>query len=236
MPIAKNIICAAILFPLAIAAPAAQADTGVTATPELPARDFAWQPSPGDAIIFDVLRKGSSFGTHSVRFQRDGEGRLTALVDVDLRAGLGPITLFRYQLDVRETWQDGYVHALEGSVNDDGERQTVSARRSGGQLLVDGTDFKGELPAGIIPASHWNIWQTDAGRLLSTESGELIDIDVRELGRETIIAGGREIEARKFLLDSDIDVTLWYDDQDRWVKLAFEARGQDIEYVLREPY
>ena len=133
LPIAKNIVCAAILFPLAIAAPAAQADTGIAAAPELPAREFAWQPEPGDAIIFDVYRQGSRFGTHSVRFQRDGEGRLTALVDVDLRAGLGPITLFRYQLDVRETWQDGYVHALEGSVNDDGEGQKVSARRSGGQ-------------------------------------------------------------------------------------------------------
>jgi hypothetical protein len=35
---------------------------------------------------------------------------------------------------------------------------------------------------------------------------------------------------------SDIDVDGWYDDQGRWVKLAFEARGQQIEYVLSEMY
>ena len=47
---------------------------------------------------------------------------------------------------------------------------------------------------------------------------------------------GETVEANKFLLDSDIDVTLWYDDAGRWLKLSFSARGQDIDYVLETPY
>ena len=211
-------------------------DTVPDAAGELSPRSFAWQPEPGDTIHFDVFRNGSEFGHHIVSFESDEAGDIAAVIDVDLRAGLGPITLFRYALDARETWRDGYVLAVEGKVNDDGDRKSVKARRDSGELDVDGTEFSGELPLTIIPASHWNIWQTEADRILSTESGKVIDVEVRALGRETIEAGGEQIEARKYLMDSDIDGTLWYDDQDRWVKLAFEARGQDIEYVLRDLY
>lgn len=214
----------------------ALADTALASSQTQSPREFLWQPEPGDEIYFDVFRNGSEFGHHIVRFEADEAGDIAAIIDVDLRAGLGPVTLFRYALDVRETWRDGHVLALKGKVNNDGERESVTARRTGASLEVDGTEFRGDLPVSIIPASHWNIWQTQADRILSTESGEVIEVDVKPLGRELIEAGGQTIEARKFLMDSDIDVTLWYDDQDRWVKLSFETRGQDIDYVLRALY
>lgn len=195
-----------------------------------------WTPSPGDVIAFDVLRQGSEFGTHVVRFKEAGDGSLEVVVDVDLKAGLGPITLFRYQLDATETWKDGKLVALEGRVNDDGTRERVMARVQDDALEVDGDGFEGRIDRPILPASHWNVAQTEAQTLLSSENGELIDVKVERLGREVIKAGGVQVEANKFLMDSDIDVTLWYDDQGRWLKLAFEARGQAIEYVLRDLY
>ena len=51
--------------------------------------DASWAPSPGDVIEFDVLRKGEPFGSHSVKFGQDSQGRLTATTDVNLKAGLG---------------------------------------------------------------------------------------------------------------------------------------------------
>ena len=196
----------------------------------------AWNPSPGDVIAFDVLRQGSSFGRHVVRFSETSDGSLEVEVDVDLKAGLGPITLFRYELDATEIWKDGKLVALEGRVNDDGTRETVRATSKGNSLVVDGDGYNGEVAPDILPASHWNVAQTRAQHLLSSENGELIEVSVQPLGRETIEAGGRSVAANKYLMDSDIDVTIWYDDAGRWLKLAFEARGQSIEYVLEEPY
>jgi len=196
----------------------------------------AWKPSPGDVIAFDVLRQGNEFGSHVVRFSETSDGSLEVEVDVDLKAGLGPITLFRYELDATETWKDGKLVALEGRVNDDGTREGVRAKSEGNSLVVDGDGYTGEVAPDILPASHWNVAQTTAQRLLSSENGELIDVTVRSLGRETIEAGGKSVVANKYLMDSDIDVTLWYDDAGRWLKLAFEARGQSIEYVLKDNY
>lgn len=195
-----------------------------------------WSPQPGDVIAFDVLRKGKPFGSHLVTFGEDGEGRLVAKTDVRLKAGIGPITVFKYELDATEVWQAGELVSLTGKVDDDGKKGAVEAVRRGPSLQVDGTDFDGQVPASIIPSSHWNVAAIRSTNLLSTGNGEILDVTVTEQGEEPVLVAGEQVQATRYLLDSDIDVTLWYDDAGRWVKLAFEARGQDIEYVLAKSY
>ncbi|MBA4228254.1 MAG: hypothetical protein C0456_16700 [Hyphomonas sp.] len=196
----------------------------------------AWQPAPGDVIRFDVLRKGSPFGSHLVTFDEGPDGALVANTKINLKAGLGPITVFRYDHTASEVWREGQLVEVAGEVNDDGKKASMEAVRNGNSLAVQGTLFSGKVPATVIPASHWNYAQTQTRNLLSTEDGEIYDIKVTPKGREKITAAGREIEANRYLLQSDLDVDLWYDDQGRWVKLAFEARGQQIEYVLSQMY
>lgn len=224
---------------LASISPASADNTGgetASAAPVAAGAPAPWQPEAGDTIHFDVLRKGKPFGTHIVRFSDLEDGGFKATTDVDLKAGLGPLVLFRYSLDSTEVWQGGKLVSLTGETNDDGTRERVEADMSGDMLQVSGSAYQGEAPAGIIPSSHWNIHEAYSSRLLSTESGELLDTEVTRIGRETIKAGGEEIEATHYRLKSDITVDLWYDDQGRWVKLGFEARGQQIDYVLKDLY
>lgn len=194
-----------------------------------------WQPEDGDVITYKVLRKGKKFGKHSVRFKRDGDV-LTATTDVALEAGFGPIKVFTYTLNATETWKDGVLVKLSGDVDDDGKEGDVEAKRADDKLIVSGTKYQGEAPGGIIPASHWNFAQMQSTQLLSTEDGELLDVKVTNQGREIVKVAGQDIEATRYLMDSDIDVTLWYHADGRWVKLAFEARNQEIEYVLTDIY
>jgi len=215
--------------------------TGAAAADNMPASDapasgLVWVPNDGDVIRFDVLRQGKPFGSHVVRFDVAPDGTLEAHTDVKLRAGLGPIQLYRYDLQATERWQDGKLVELNGQANSDGKKGSVMVRAEGDGLDIEGTAFDGTVPDTIIPASHWNIAETRTNTLLSSENGQLIDVSVTPLGRETLNVAGTEIETNKFLLDSDIDVTLWYDDAGRWLKLSFTARGQDIDYVLTEAY
>ena len=73
-------------------------------------------------------------------------------------------------------------------------------------------------------------------QMLSTETGEVLDIEVEGLGDDQVKVGDQMIDATHYRLKSDLTVELWYDDQSRWVKLAFEVRGQEIEYVLNALY
>lgn len=240
----RSVILCASIFPLIACSAIAENETvspaNTAAEPSAQAAETSttsaqWQPEDGDVITYKVLRKGKKFGSHSVSFSKDGD-ELTAVTSVELEAGLGPIKLFTYTLDATETWRDGKLVKLSGQVNDDGNAGSVQAELSGDELSISGTEYTGTAPADTLPASHWNVAQTQADTLLSTEDGELLDVSVTKQGTETVMVGGAPVEATRYLMDSDIDVDLWYDDQGRWVKLAFEARGQDIEYVLTEMY
>jgi len=197
---------------------------------------FPWQPANGDKISFKVLRKGNDFGTHSIAFSGDPENELVVTSKVSLRAGFGPITAFRYTLEAKETWRSGVLVKLTGKTNDNGDQLQVSADQQGDVLNVSGSKYSGFVGLGILPSSHWHKGQVGASQILSTEDGELLDVSSEFLGRETIEVAGRQIDADRYVLKSDIDLDLWYDTQNRLVKLAFEARGQNIEYILTQIY
>lgn len=196
-----------------------------------------WSPQAGDEIRFDVFRQGDKkFGSHIVKFDSGQDGQLIVTSDVDLKAGLGPITLFRYSLDSVETWEEDRLVALDGQTNDDGDTKRVTASVKGNALEVNGSGYSGEVPLGIIPSSHWNIQQVFSKAILSTENGEILDTSVTRLGTDTIQINGKPVEATHYRLVSDLTVDLWYDDQNRWVQLSFEARGQQIDYRLSRLY
>ncbi|MEO1641991.1 MAG: DUF6134 family protein [Pseudomonadota bacterium] len=195
-----------------------------------------FQPYDGAKIDFEVLRKGNPFGRHVLTFDKLDDGGFTVTTDVDLTVKFGPITAYKYRLDATERWEDGQLVGLTGKSNNDGDKGRIEASARDGELVVDSTDFNGTLPLSIIPSSHWNILQMKGDRMLSTETGEVLDIEVETIGPDTVTVAGEPVKATKYRLKSDLTVDLWYDNQNRWVKLAFEARGQTIEYVLSEMY
>ncbi|MEM7460165.1 MAG: DUF6134 family protein [Pseudomonadota bacterium] len=195
-----------------------------------------WVATDGAVIDFTVLRKGKPFGRHLLTFERSDNGALTVTTDVDLQVKFGPITAFKYRLDSVENWLDGQLTALSGKSNSDGRKGTVLATSEDGELAVESTKYTGTLPLTTIPSSHWNRLQVYQNQMLSTETGELLDIEVETIGADTVMVGGEAVPATHYRLKSDLTVDLWYDAQSRWVKLAFQVRGQDIEYVLNELY
>ncbi|NQY14853.1 MAG: hypothetical protein HRT81_13480 [Henriciella sp.] len=195
-----------------------------------------WVATDGAVIDFTVLRKGKPFGRHMLTFDRDESGDLTVTTDVDLRVKIGPITAFRYRLDSVENWVDGQLVGLNGTSNSDGRKGRVSAVQENGELAVESTKFDGVLPLTTIPSSHWNRMQVYQDQMLSTETGEVLEINVETIGDDVVMVAGEPVEATHYRLKSDLTVDLWYDAQSRWVKLAFKVRGQDIEYVLNELY
>ena len=96
----KRLIVSQFVMALALGGTAMADDAAVPAASGL---KNAWKPSAGDEIRFNVLRKGNPFGSHTVVFEEGPSNALIAKTKVGLKAGLGPITVFRYDLSASET-------------------------------------------------------------------------------------------------------------------------------------
>ncbi len=195
-------------------------------------------PQAGEEIVFDVYRKGDvDFGTHTVRFSEDG-GDLIATTTIRLRAGLGPITVFRYEHDATERWRDDQLIALDGRTLKDGNTFEVTARSTSEGLEVNGVNPEGEgisqlLSAGILPSSHWHGYPADMAEMLNTEHGTVMDTTVEYLGETEIEGDGGMIAVGRYRLSSTLTVDLFYDENGRWAGCEFDARGQTVRYVRR---
>lgn len=230
-------LAAIIIFAFLPTCPVHAEDTATSKAVAASEQDIpVWLPSSTTEINFEVLRKGKPFGSHVLTFDPRDDGTLRVTNDIELTAKVGPFTVYQYRHASTETWTDGRLTALEGETRKEGDDLIVSVTTGDGELVVEGTNYTGAAPAGIIPSSHWHSTEVFSEQILSSEGGQLLDVKTENMGHDTVIVAGAEIEATKFKLVSDLTVYLWYDAEGRWVKCAFEARGQTIEYILKALY
>lgn len=192
-----------------------------------------WKPGDGDRLEFDVFRDGSRFGTHIVSFSQSGDA-LIVDSDVELKVTLGPLTLFHYVHDVTERYAAGRLVSVTARTKRDGKWKQLTASVAENGFQVAGAAFKGFLNGVVIPSTHWNIAEMKQPAMFSTETGAMLQMTVTDMGLERVKVGEGAIEARKYLVKSEIEAAFWYDASGRWVKCAFEAQGSKIDYVLRE--
>jgi len=187
----------------------------------------------GGELRFGVFRQGSRIGDHVVRFARDGD-LLVAEVAIDLVVRLGFIPVFRYAHRNREVWEGGRLIRLDSTTNDDGRALEVRVRPDFGGLRVEGSSGTMTVPAETLPTSYWRPETVERTLFINTQDGGIEEIAVSARGREAVEAGGRMVEASRYLMDASIDLDIWYADG-QWAKLGFTARGSRIDYVRDTP-
>ena len=186
--------------------------------------------SSGD-LRFDVARNDSLIGYHVLNFAQEGD-RLTVDINIELRVKIAFVTVYRYEHRNREQWQGGVLQSFKSRTNDNGTRHSVTASRSGDELVIEGSKGKVEGPASLLPTSYWHRNFMQHRQWIDTQEGRIVTSTVEPKGLEQIAVADELREARHFALRGDLDVDLWYAD-DRWVKLAFPASdGSLINYRL----
>jgi hypothetical protein len=190
--------------------------------------------TPG-RIEFQVMREGHPFGRQNVTVFQTAGG-LVAETSADLRAALGPLTLFSYTQRCRELWRDGSMSDLRCLTVQNGRRKTVSSETRANALRVTGasggiTDFS----AGTLPTSWWTRPPLNVHEMINTETGERLPVRVTRVGRETVETSSGRISADHIRVQGTLTVDLWYDDAGHWVGCAFTASGQHMTYRLLTP-
>jgi hypothetical protein len=212
-------------FAAAIAA-IAMASAAVTPV-QAQAANFASQ-----SLVFDVLMNGDSIGTHSIRVAPSG-GATTVSVNVALAVKVGPVTAWSYSHRCTENWAGTQLSGLTCTTRKDGRNLTVNATSAGSGLNVRASGYNGAAPATVIPSSWWNAAFLRNGRVINSETGALETMRVTNLGADSVTIGSRTVSATKYRVAGSITANVWYDGNNRLVKIAFTARGRDVVYRLR---
>ena len=195
---------------------------------------------PGaDILSFSVFRKNDSpMGYHRIRFSRDGD-RLIMEKEIGLEVTLAFVTAYHYRHHNREVWQAGRLVAIDTRTDDDGRDYWLSGRATPDGFQVDGSGGSFIAPADIIPTSYWNPATMGATRLLDTQRGLIMEVRMEDRGPEILETQAGPVPAHHHTINiltnppgKTNKIELWYDDADQWVGLAFQAKGQPINYVL----
>ncbi len=207
----------------------------------------------GPSLGFVAHRNGQRIGTHLLTFQEDG-GRRIVTAQIDMAVRMVGMVVYRYHHRAREIWSGDQFQAIATESDDNGEKYAVKAQLEGDRLIVhrrepqsffktSGGDEALEQqrwirevhPGHLLPSTHWNIAQTRQRALLNTQTGKIIHVGVREVGRETVRTASAAPPATHFAYAGDIVMDQWFDDHGRWVKSTFKATtdGSTIEYTLQ---
>ncbi len=183
-------------------------------------------------LSFKVYRDGDEIGTHTVRFERDGD---TILVDIDVALAVKVlfVTAFRYEQRRREVWENGRLVAFESRTDDDGTEHDIRGVVRDGVLRISGTTT-GTAPLGIIPNSYWHRDMVRQTALLDTIDGKVLEVEIEDAGEEIVEGAGGRIAARRFVMRGERPRELWYDGRGKWVKMRLAGRdGSSVEWVLQ---
>ncbi len=182
---------------------------------------------------FSVLLDGNEIGYHRFELDRLGnteEIRSEASFDVRFLF----LTAFRYRHVNKETWSGGCLASIESSTRQNGREEAVSGALVDDVFRVDAGAGSETLGDCVMSFAYWNPEFLEQRRLLNPQTGEYLPVEVEPLGRRLVSARGQTVDARAFrLLARDVELIVWYSDDEEWLGLESVASGgRIIRYEL----
>ena len=189
--------------------------------------------STNRTLLFDVFLDGKKIGYH--RFEIDGSQsdaavRSEASFDVKFLF----VTAFSYRHNATESWSGGCLDEIEARTDSNGKKLNVVGERTGNAFVVETGEQEAALPECVMTFAYWNPGFLEQPRLLNPQTGEYLEVEVEDLGKDVVRLDGREIPARSVRLTArQMDITLWYSENAEWLALESVAKGgRIIRYEL----
>ena len=183
-------------------------------------------------LNFEVYLDDREIGYHRFELREEGEAlRLTTEADFEVKVLL--FTAFEYEHRNVEVWRDGCLQRIEARTNSNGDLYAVDGERRGAEFVVETGDGSRRLADCVGTFAYWDRSLLERPRLLNSQTGEYLEVDVRPLSPETLRVGERELTVDRVALKAPgMDIELAYlAGSGEWV--ALESRideGRTLRY------
>lgn len=177
---------------------------------------------------FNVYLNDKKVGTHQFRVQDNG-GVKQVESEANFNYKILFISAYRYEHRAAERWTGNCLAEFDASTNANGERIQVSGRQDGSGFIVDRGEDPATLPECVMTFAYWNPEFLEQAQLLNPQTGEYMDVSVETIGTEELMVRGQRVDATRFRLKAnEVDLTLWYSDNNEWLGLESVAKGGHI--------
>ena len=191
-------------------------------------------------IEFDIFRNNKHIGKHIFSFTRFNE-QLEVESEINFEIKKLGIVLYKYHVKGKEIYKDGELIKFNSKTNQNGKEKYVNLEIKDGELLIDGSYYKGKAPKDYLLGTWWNHSIVKAPAQISAVSGRIIMQKLKFLGKETIKSGDKTYNTlhfnfsssdEKLSKDKKLNTNVWYDEKTlNWVKASFKKKG-NWEYKL----
>ena len=177
---------------------------------------------------FRVLLDGKEVGNqHFVLTDEGGRTRLETKAEFKVKILFA--TVYRYLHQNEETWQGNCLARIESSTDANGKPYAVRGQVRDGFFEVTGTGEMEQLPECVSSFAYWDPSFLKNDRLLNTQNGEYVKVEVSEPEADYRTIRGERVPARKYRLEAgELDLQLWYSADDEWLALESKTKGDRV--------
>ena len=193
----------------------------------------ASEAAAADAWRFRVYLDDREIGYHNFYVQQYGDTRVLRS-EASFEYRLMFVKLFHYEHENRETWNGNCLRSIDSRTDSNGEPYRVEGRLEPGAFRVDGSAGEADLPECVMSFAYWNPAFLEQGRLLNTQNGEFLEVDVSPPVAEPLTVRGEQQPSFRYRLEAgELRLDLWYSADHEWLALESEVRGgRKLRYEL----
>ena len=187
-------------------------------------------------LEYELFRNNKSIGYHKYDFKRKGEN-LTIISEVSFKITKLGVDLYKYFAKSDENYEKGIFKSYSSKTKQNKKNRyvNISVNKLNGDLLINGSSYKGKADKNFIVGTWWNHEIIKAKAQISGISGRIIDQTVTFIGKEEITIDNKTYKTLRFNFKSSdsslpdskkLNTDIWYEeDTYLWVRAAFNKTG-----------
>ncbi len=193
----------------------------------------AFASATEQAWKFRVYLDDKEIGFHEFRvLEQDGLRRLETEANFEYK--LLFLTLYEYAHENTEIWQGDCLAKIESYTDANGDPYEIKGARDEDRFVLESTEGSAELPPCVMSFAYWNPAFLEQDRLLNSQNGQFVDVEVGAPERVDLEVRGAVLSALRYRIEAeDLGIELYYSENQEWLALEADAAGgRKLRYEL----
>lgn len=144
-------------------------------------------------------------------------------------------TAYSYQHSNIEMWDKQCLLNINSKTDDNGKLFKVNGKQSEKNFIIETNQLQTVTDKCIKTFAYWDPSFLNSNMLLNSQTGELINIQVENLGFDDIQVNNKTVTANNYRITGDkLQIDLWYSNENRWLSLQSTTEdGYMIRYEIQ---